>query len=88
MTKQELSKQVAANSHLSAADAQLAIELAMDIIKKSVASGNGVYLRGFGTFTTKHRAEKKARNISKGTVVIVPAHNIPYFKPSKVFKVK
>ncbi len=88
MTKQELTKTVADNTHISAVDVQEIIDLAMDAIKTSVAKGEGVYLRGFGTFTTKHRAEKKARNIRNGTAVIVPAHNIPYFKPSKAFKVK
>lgn len=44
------------------------------------------YLRGLGSFILKHRAEKTARNISKNTTVIVPAHNIPFFKPSDAFK--
>lgn len=89
MTKKELSKKVAARlSCVSASEAQTVIEAVMGVIKASVAKGNGVYLRGFGTFTTKLRAEKKARNISKGVEMIVPAHNIPYFKPSKEFKVK
>lgn len=44
-----------------------------------------VYLRGFGSFIIKHRAEKTARNITKNTTLIVPAHNIPAFKPAKEF---
>ena len=44
-----------------------------------------VYLRGFGSFIIKTRAEKTGRNISKNTAVIIPAHNIPAFKPSKTF---
>ncbi|MDD2560297.1 MAG: HU family DNA-binding protein, partial [Bacteroidales bacterium] len=44
-----------------------------------------VYLRGFGSFIVKKRAEKTARNISKNTTIIIPAHNIPSFKPTKTF---
>ena len=47
--------------------------------------GENVYLRGFGSFILKRRAEKTARNISKNTTIIIPAHNIPAFKPAKEF---
>ena len=47
--------------------------------------GENVYLRGFGSFILKRRAEKTARNISKNTTVIIPAHDIPAFKPAKEF---
>ena len=57
----------------------------MDEIKNSLQKNNNVYLRGFGSFIVKTRAEKTGRNISKNTAVIIPAHNIPAFKPSKTF---
>jgi len=57
----------------------------MDAIKKAIADGENVYLRGFGSFVVKQRAEKTGRNISKNTTIIIPAHNIPSFKPAKVF---
>jgi DNA-binding protein HU-beta len=44
-----------------------------------------VYLRGFGSFIIKTRSQKTARNISKGTTIIIPEHRIPAFKPAKVF---
>ena len=44
-----------------------------------------VYLRGFGTFVVKHRAEKTARNISKNTTIVIGAHDFPSFKPAKSF---
>ncbi|MBR4850522.1 MAG: HU family DNA-binding protein, partial [Tidjanibacter sp.] len=47
-----------------------------------------VYLRGFGSFIIKERAQKVARNISKGTTITIPAHNIPAFKPAKSFACK
>lgn len=58
----------------------------MTVIKDALASGENVYLRGFGSFIVKERAEKTARNITKNTTVIIPAHKIPAFKPSDDFK--
>ena len=48
-------------------------------------SRNNVYLRGFGSFIVKKRAQKTGRNISKNTTIVIPAHYIPAFKPAKVF---
>ncbi|MDB9246393.1 HU family DNA-binding protein [Odoribacter splanchnicus] len=47
--------------------------------------GKNVYLRGFGSFVVKKRAEKTARNISKNVTIKIPEHFIPSFKPSKSF---
>jgi DNA-binding protein HU-beta len=58
----------------------------MEVVKGSLAGGENVYLRGFGTFQLKKRAEKTARNISKNTAMIIPEHNIPQFKPANEFK--
>jgi DNA-binding protein HU-beta len=57
----------------------------MDTVKGSLSNGTNVYLRGFGSFIVKERAEKTGRNISKNTTIIIPAHNIPSFKPAKTF---
>jgi DNA-binding protein HU-beta len=57
----------------------------MEAVKDSLANGENVYLRGFGSFVVKKRAEKTGRNISKNTTIIIPAHNIPAFKPAKTF---
>jgi DNA-binding protein HU-beta len=57
----------------------------METVKDSLEDGKNVYLRGFGSFVVKKRAEKTARNISKNTTIIIPAHNIPSFKPAKTF---
>ncbi len=54
-------------------------------MKASVEGGDNVYLRGFGSFIIKTRAEKTGRNISKNTTIKIPAHNVPAFKPAKVF---
>lgn len=57
----------------------------MEEVKEALENGDNVYLRGFGSFIIKTRAEKTGRNISKNTTIKIPAHNIPAFKPSKVF---
>ena len=57
----------------------------METIKTSMINGDDVFLRGFGSFIIKHRAEKTARNITKNTTMVIPAHNIPAFKPAKSF---
>lgn len=57
----------------------------MESVKDSLIKGNNVYLRGFGSFIVKKRAQKTARNISKNTTIIIPEHNIPSFKASKSF---
>ena len=57
----------------------------MEEVKVSLEKGDNVYLRGFGSFIIKRRAEKTGRNISKNTTIKIPAHNVPAFKPAKVF---
>ena len=61
------------------------VEAFMASVKESLAKEENVYLRGFGSFILKKRAQKTARNISKNTTIIIPEHNIPAFKPAKTF---
>ena len=62
------------------------VEKFMEVVKDSLSHGENVYLRGFGSFIVKTRAEKTARNISKNTAIRIPAHKIPAFKPANTFK--
>ncbi len=86
MTKQELVNRVAGGAQVSPEVTEKVINETMFEIKKALAQGRNIYLRGFGTWLPKERKAKLARNISKGTALHVPAHKIPYFKPSKEFK--
>lgn len=88
MTKAEIVSEIAAKTGLEKQVVLTVVEGMMDTIKTSMINGNEVFLRGFGSFIIKHRAEKTARNISKNTTIIIPAHNIPAFKPAKEFMVK
>lgn len=85
MTKAEIVAEIASKTNIEKVAVQQTVESFMDAIKKAMAEGENVYLRGFGSFVVKQRAEKTGRNISKNTTIIIPAHNIPSFKPAKVF---
>ena len=85
MTKADIIADIAEETGLERVEALKAVEAFMDSVKSSLASGKNVYLRGFGSFIVKERAEKTGRNISKNTAIIIPAHNIPSFKPAKTF---
>jgi DNA-binding protein HU-beta len=85
MTKADIVNEIAKNTGIEKVTVQKTVEALMDTIKHSMVNGNNVYLRGFGSFIVKKRAKKTARNISKNTTIIIPAHNIPSFKPAKSF---
>ena len=85
MTKAEIVNEVAKATGIEKVTAQSVIEAFMESVKTSVIKEEPVYLRGFGSFIIKHRAQKAARNITKKTTMVIPAHNIPAFKPAKVF---
>lgn len=85
MTKADIVSQVSENTGIEKVTVQKAVEAFMETVKASLTEGNNVYLRGFGSFIIKNRAAKTARNISKNTTMIVPAHNIPSFKPANEF---
>jgi DNA-binding protein HU-beta len=85
MTKAEIVNNISGKLGLEKSDTQRVVESFMEEVIKSLVDGENVYLRGFGSFTIKTRAEKTGRNITKGTSIIIPAHNVPTFKPAKTF---
>jgi len=85
MTKADIVNEIAKNTGVDKATVLTTVEAFMETVKDSLAKNDNVYLRGFGSFIVKERAEKTARNISKNTTIIIPAHNIPSFKPAKTF---
>ena len=85
MTKAEIVAEIANKTGIEKVAVQATVEAFMDTVKNSMINGQNVYLRGFGSFIIKQRAEKTGRNISKNTTLIIPAHNIPSFKPAKSF---
>ena len=85
MTKAEIVNEVAKATGIEKVAVQTVVEATMESIKSSLIKGNPVYLRGFGSFIIKHRAQKAARNITRKTTMTIPAHDIPAFKPAKSF---
>jgi DNA-binding protein HU-beta len=85
MTKAEVVSEIAKDTGIDKNSVLAVVESFTKVIKGTLAQGDNVYLRGFGSFVVKTRAQKTARNISKNTTIIIPEHNIPSFKPAKVF---
>lgn len=85
MTKAEVISQISEKTGIDKADVQTTVEAFFNVIKASMADGENIYVRGFGSFVNKKRAKKIARNISKNTAIIIEEHYVPSFKPSKVF---
>ena len=88
MTKADIVSEIAKNTGVEKVQVMAIVEAFMDSVKTSLESGNNVYLRDFGSFIVKKRAQKVARNISKNTTITIPEHNIPAFKPAKSFAAK
>ncbi|MDR0835008.1 MAG: integration host factor subunit beta [Tannerella sp.] len=85
MTKADIVSEISKSTGIDKSTVLASVESFMSVIKDTLSEGDNVYLRGFGSFVVKTRAQKTARNISKNTTIIIPEHNIPSFKPAKVF---
>jgi len=85
MTKAEIVSEISNKTGLEKQAVITIVETFMASVKGALAKNENVYLRGFGSFIVKQRAEKTARNISKKSTIIIPAHKIPSFKPCKTF---
>ena len=85
MTKADIITKIADQTGIDKADVQTTVEAFFTVVKNSMAQGDNIYVRGFGSFINKKRAKKIARNISKNTAIVIDEHYVPSFKPSKVF---
>jgi len=85
MTKADIVNEISKKTGIEKIVVLKTVESTMYLIQNSLGKGENVYLRGFGSFVIKKRAQKVARNISKNTTVIIPAHNTPSFKPADIF---
>ena len=88
MTKADIVNEIAKSTGVEKATVLNVVEAMMETIKTSLVKEENVYLRGFGSFVVKKRAQRTARNISKNTTIIIPEHNIPSFKPAKSFMIE
>jgi DNA-binding protein HU-beta len=88
VTKADVITQIAEKTGIDKADVSVTVEAFFNVVKNSMAEGENIYVRGFGSFVNKKRAKKIARNISKNTAIVIDEHYVPSFKPSKVFTSK
>jgi len=85
VTKADVINEISQKTGIDKADVTASVEAFFTVIKTSMAEGNNVYIRGFGSFINKKRKKKIARNISKNTALVIDEHFIPSFKPAKIF---
>jgi len=85
VTKADVINKISDKTGIDRLDVQASVEAFFTVVKNSMADGENIYVRGFGSFVNKKRAKKIARNISKNTAIVIEEHYIPSFKPSKVF---
>jgi DNA-binding protein HU-beta len=85
VTKADVISQISDKTGIDKADVTATVEAFFNVVKSSMADGENIYVRGFGSFVNKKRAKKIARNISKNTAIVIDEHYVPSFKPSKVF---
>ena len=92
MTKADIVNEISKQTGVEKAQVQQIVEAFMESVKNALIENKdkkgkdrGVFLRGFGSFIIKKRAKKVARNISKNTTIVIPAHSVPAFKPAKTF---
>ncbi|HEY8402482.1 MAG TPA: HU family DNA-binding protein [Cytophagaceae bacterium] len=86
MTKAEVINKIAERTGVNKSEVTDIVESFLAVVKESLAEGNEIFIRGFGSFINQKRARKVARNISKNTAMIIEEHYIPKFKPSNEFK--
>ena len=85
MTKADIVNEISQKIGIEKIAIEKIVESFMKSVKESMIGGEDVYLRGFGSFIVKKRAQKKARDIGKNKEIVIPEHYIPSFRPSKPF---
>jgi len=88
MTKADIVTKISRTTQVDESLVSPIVESFMATVKDSLANNENVYLREFGSFVVKHRAQKVGRNIAQKTKVIIPAQDVPVFKPADSFKTR
>ncbi len=85
MRKADLVAMISEKTGVPKVDVLVSLEMFFKEVKNTLAEGENVYIRGFGSFIIKKRARKIGRHIKKNVAIEIPEHFIPSFKPAKVF---
>jgi DNA-binding protein HU-beta len=86
MQKREVVTDISKRTGITKTDIMVVLEAFFEQVKSTLKNGEYIYIRGFGTFMIKKRAQKTGRDIKKNVAVAIPEQHIPFFKPSKRFK--
>lgn len=86
MTKNDLAKELAVSEKLHLSTAVKAVDGIIRIVKESLAKGDDIFLRGFGTLAVVEREERSARHFKTGEAITIPAHRTVKIKVSKELK--
>ena len=87
MTRSDLVEELAARfGHLAQRDAELAVKTLLDVMSDSLALGNRIEIRGFGSFSVNRRPPRLGRNPRSGESVAIPEKRVPHFKPGKALR--
>ena len=88
MTKADLVEQVAhaIGRRVTKRECGLVVDAFLDAVRETLAQGDGIELRGFGTFKMRHRKARAAGNPRTGETVKVPAYDVLVFQPSRLFR--
>ncbi|KAA6440911.1 integration host factor subunit beta [Dyadobacter flavalbus] len=85
MTKADTISRIVEKTGIQKEEVEKVLEAFFATVKSSLSEGENIHFRGFGSFVIKQRAEKTARDISRKSTIIIPAHKIPFFNPSNDF---
>ena len=89
MTKRDLIEEVARRyPRFSRREAEVVVNTVFDDLTEALARGERIELRGFGSFSVKHRPARERRNPRNGAIVSVPANKIPFFKVAKELRLR
>ena len=89
MTKSELIERIVAaqarssNAQLNSKDVEFAVKTMLEQMSQTLASGDRIEIRGFGSFSLHYRAPRIGRNPKTGESVGLSGKHVPHFKPGK-----
>lgn len=71
------------NIELNVKDVELAVKNIIQYLSDALVEGQRIEIRGFGSFTLRHRSPRMGRNPRTGDPVALPAKRVPHFKAGK-----
>lgn len=87
MTRSELTNNIARiQENLTVADVELAVQCILEQLTETLATGDRIEIRGFGSFALNYRPARTGRNPKTGGTVAVEERYTPRFRPGKLLR--